>query len=40
MPRPIGLVTRRGRSLSPAGAAMVELLHEEVRRLVPDRYAK
>jgi DNA-binding transcriptional LysR family regulator len=40
MPRPIGLVTRRGRSLSPAGAAMVELLREEVQRLVPDRYAK
>lgn len=40
MPRPIGLVTRRGRSLSPASAAMVELLREEVRRLVPDRYAQ
>ena len=40
MPRPIGLVTRRGRSLSPAGAAMVELLREEVRRLVPNRYAE
>lgn len=40
MPRPIGLVTRRGRSLSPASAAMVELLREEVRRLVPDRYAE
>lgn len=40
MPRPIGLVTRRGRSLSPAGAAMVELLREEVQRLVPDRYTK
>lgn len=39
MPRPIGLVTRRGRSLSPASAAMVALLREEVRRLVPDRYA-
>lgn len=37
MPRPIGLVTRRGRSLSPASAAMVALLREEVRRLVPDR---
>ena len=40
MPRPIGLITRRGRSLSPASAAMVELLREEVQRLVPDRYAK
>lgn len=40
MPRPIGVVTRRGRSLSPASAAMVALLREEVRRLVPDRYAK
>jgi DNA-binding transcriptional LysR family regulator len=30
--RPIGLITRRGRSLSPAGAAMVELLREEMRR--------
>lgn len=40
MPRPIGLVTRRGRSLSPASAAMVALLREEVRRLVPDRYAE
>ena len=40
MPRPIGLVTRRGRSLSPASAAMVELLREEVQRLVPDRYAE
>ena len=40
MPRPIGLVTRRGRSLSPASTAMVDLLREEVRRLVPDRYAE
>ena len=40
MPRPIGLVTRRGRSLSPASAAMVELLREEVQRLVPNRYAE
>lgn len=40
MPRPIGLVTRRGRSLSPASAEMVALLREEVRRLVPDRYAE
>ncbi len=38
MPRPIGLVTRRGRSLSPASAAMVALLREEVQRLVSDRY--
>jgi LysR family carnitine catabolism transcriptional activator len=28
--RPIGLVTRRGRSLSPASAAMVEILREEM----------
>ena len=34
MPRPIGLVTRRGRSLSPAAAAMVTVLAEEMRRLV------
>lgn len=31
MPRPIGLVTRRGRSLSPASAAMVEFLRQEMR---------
>jgi DNA-binding transcriptional LysR family regulator len=30
--RPIGLITRRGRSLSPASAAMVELLREEMQR--------
>jgi LysR family transcriptional regulator, carnitine catabolism transcriptional activator len=30
--RPIGLITRRGRSLSPAGAAMVELLREELQQ--------
>ena len=35
MSRPIGLVTRRGRSLSPASAAMVEFLRQEVQRLVP-----
>jgi len=35
--RPIGLVTRRGRSLSPASAEMVALLREEVQRLVPRR---
>jgi len=37
IPRPIGLVTRRGRSLSPASAAMVEFLRREVQRLVPHR---
>jgi LysR family transcriptional regulator, carnitine catabolism transcriptional activator len=31
--RPIGLITQRGRSLSPAAAAMVTLLREEVARL-------
>jgi LysR family transcriptional regulator, carnitine catabolism transcriptional activator len=31
--RPIGLVTQRGRSLSPAAAAMVKLLREEVDKL-------
>ena len=36
MPRPIGLVTRRGRSLSPASAAMVTMLSEEMHRLVPN----
>jgi DNA-binding transcriptional LysR family regulator len=30
--RPIGLITRRGRSLSPASAAMVDLLREEMQR--------
>lgn len=30
--RPIGLVTRRGRSLSPASAVMVELLREEMQK--------
>jgi LysR family transcriptional regulator, carnitine catabolism transcriptional activator len=34
--RPIGLVTRRGRSLSPASATMVDMLSEEMQRLVPD----
>lgn len=33
--RPIGLVTRRNRSLSPAAAALVELLREEMARLAP-----
>lgn len=33
--RPIGLVTRRGRSLSPASAAMVELLRKEMRHESP-----
>jgi LysR family carnitine catabolism transcriptional activator len=32
--RPIGLVTRRGASLSPAAQAMVALLRDEVQRLV------
>ncbi|MFZ2294447.1 MAG: hypothetical protein WAW46_05355, partial [Polaromonas sp.] len=39
MPRPIGLVTRRGRSLSSAGAVMVEFLRQEVTRLAPYRHA-
>jgi DNA-binding transcriptional LysR family regulator len=30
--RPIGLVTRRGRSLAPASAAMVDLLREDMQR--------
>lgn len=30
--RPIGLVTRRGRSLSPASAVMVEFLREEMQK--------
>lgn len=33
--RPIGLVTRRGRSLSPASAAMVDFLRQEMARLAP-----
>ncbi|NML85797.1 LysR family transcriptional regulator [Polaromonas sp.] len=33
--RPIGLVTRRYRSLSPAAAALVEILREEMVRLAP-----
>ena len=33
MARPIGLVTRRHRSLSPAAAALVEVLREEMARL-------
>ena len=33
MPRPIGLVTRRGRSLSPAAAVLVALLKQELERL-------
>jgi LysR family carnitine catabolism transcriptional activator len=37
--RPIGLVTRRGRSLSMASAAMVDILHQEMLRLAPDREA-
>jgi LysR family transcriptional regulator, carnitine catabolism transcriptional activator len=35
MPRPIGLVTRRGRSLSPASLAMVDILCQELERLAP-----
>ena len=35
MARPIGLVTRRHRSLSPAAAALVEMLREEMARLSP-----
>jgi DNA-binding transcriptional LysR family regulator len=30
--RPIGLVSRRGRSLSPASAAMVEILRAEMQK--------
>ena len=33
--RPIGLVTRRYRSLSPAATALVEMLREEMVRLAP-----
>ena len=33
--RPIGLVTREGRSLSSASAAMVEILCQELQRLAP-----
>ncbi len=35
--RPIGLVTRRGRSLTMASAAMVDILHQEMLRLAPER---
>lgn len=35
MRRPIGLVTRRGRSLSIASAAMVDILCQEMQRLAP-----
>lgn len=35
MARPIGLVTRRYRSLSPAAAALVEVLRDEMARLSP-----
>ena len=35
--RPIGLVTRRYRSLSPAATALVEMLREEIVRLAPAR---
>jgi len=34
LPRPVGLVTRQGHSLSPSAAAMVDLLREEMQRLV------
>jgi len=37
--RPVGLVTRRGRGLSMPGAAMVDILHQEMLRLAPDREA-
>jgi LysR family carnitine catabolism transcriptional activator len=33
--RPIGLVTRRNRSLSPAATALVDILREEMARLAP-----
>ena len=33
--RPIGLVTRRHRSLSPAATALVDMLREEMARLAP-----
>ncbi len=35
--RPIGLVTRRHRSLSPAAVALVDILREEMARLAPPR---
>ncbi|MDE2607023.1 MAG: LysR family transcriptional regulator [Burkholderiales bacterium] len=35
MQRPIGLVSRRGRSLSPAAAEMIRLLREEIAHLLP-----
>ena len=37
MQRPIGLVTRRGRSLSPAASEMVALLREEMLKLTSQR---
>lgn len=37
--RPIGLVTRRYRSLSPAATALVDMLREEMARLAPRRPA-
>ena len=36
LPPPMGLVPRRGRSLSPASAAMVAFLREEMMRWVPE----
>ena len=38
--RPIGLVSRRGRSLSPASAAMVEILREEMQKQSTPRRTK
>lgn len=35
--RPIGLVTRRGRSLSPASATMVDILREEMQKITTSR---
>ena len=37
MLRPIGMVNRRGRPLSTAAATMLELLTQEMQRLVPQR---
>ncbi|MDE2419123.1 MAG: LysR family transcriptional regulator [Burkholderiales bacterium] len=38
--RPIGLVSRRGRSLSPASVAMVEILREEMQKQSTPRRTK
>ena len=40
MLRPIGLVTRHGHSLSPAAAANVKLLREEMQHLMTARPVK